>query len=264
MLGNSRPRPRQARGRPRGPRAPPKLSHIGKRLNTFRIWVKRPPNLVESEVISAQNTPRDRSHWLKPCPSMYSRQTIHHQRVSDTSHDTPGPPSRPSAPVRPSRAPMRDRTARDLARHHGRRTRHAAHQQTRLVAYASEAPGLAARLGAQRIHWPRDDRGRSDMRARRPTWASRVATRVARNTAHWCSAGVPRSSATVMPKVLPRLRHLSGREGTHRPTPEPTGDRPARWNGETGSARRAPSSRSASDPPRPLHISGRSSKSRRR
>ena len=188
---------------------------------------------------------------------MYSRHTTHLQRVRGTSHDTPVPPSRLSALVRPSRAPMRDRTSRVLARQHGRRMRHTAHHRTRLIAYASAAPGLAARLGAQRAHQPRDDRGRFNGHARRPTRATCVALRAARNTACWCGAGMRRSSGGMVPKALPRLGYLRGGWKALRFA---AGSAP-RWSawrgGQAGNARREPASRSASEPLRPPHTSGR-------
>jgi hypothetical protein len=54
---------------------------------------------------------------------------------------------------------MCDRTSRDLARQHDRRTLRAAHHWKLLGANASTTPGLVARLGTQRAHSPRDDCG---------------------------------------------------------------------------------------------------------
>ena len=46
----------------------------------------------------------------------HCRQGTHPRRVIGTPHGMPGPRSRPSAPVRPARAPMSDRASRDLMR----------------------------------------------------------------------------------------------------------------------------------------------------
>ena len=187
----------------------------------------------------------------------YSRQSIHHQRVSTTSHDTPVPPSRPSASHWPRGAHMSNRARRDLARQHGRRTWHAAHHQNRLGARVPAVPRGAPRHGTQGAQRPRDGCTLAGALARRLLPTARVATRSAAAAARSAEFGTPTSSATVMPMDMSRLRYLWGRGETHRPAPEPTGDRPARWSGEPRGERRALASRSTPESRRSLHISGR-------
>ena len=167
---------------------------------------------------------------------MYSRQGTHPQKVTGTPHVTPDPPSRPSAPVRLARAPMSDRTSRDLARQHGRRARRAAHRRMRTPAHESRALGAEARLDAQRAQQPRYDRlprahthGTAHTSDALPTRSARAAPRSA-------AAG---RSASRQSHSLNSLGRGGCKRGTRRDTiiaPLPPTEWPRQWSSGDGSA----------------------------
>ena len=155
--------------------------------------------------------------------------------------------ARPRSPARPPHVALRTPLEPPRGRRIGSTRRRAARRHTRRTAAARRSH---ARVRARET--PPADSARCNA----------LSLPSAAAAARSAEFGMPTGSTTVMPMDMSFSRYLWGRGETHRPAPEPTGDRPARWSGEPRGARRALASRSTPESWRSLHISGRISKRR--
>ena len=131
------------------------------------------------------------------------------------------------------------RVARHRARHHGRRTRRAAHHRDCLRACASPAPKMANIRHAQRAQQALTAALPRTSVARTLTQTHTLATRFSRCAARSAPPDRPRSRHSHSLNDLRNRRCERGNRATQKTAPLPQTVRLRQWSGEGRSARQA-------------------------